>query len=189
MGEPDHAFITRRRLLAGVGSAAAAHRAGQSDAAATSEATPAPDAPADHFDQAEAAALGALGKTLVPSAREAGIVRFVDEQLGRASPMLTLKYLDYAGEYADFYRQGLTALDAQAMARRGRRFADLAAADQTAIVGAVAGGTAEGWSGPPAPLFYFALRGDAVDVVYGTHEGFARLGVPAMPHIVPPQEW
>jgi len=30
------------------------------------------------------------------------------------------------------------------------------------------------------------VRSDAVDVVYGTVEGFERLGVPYMPHILPP---
>jgi hypothetical protein len=32
---------------------------------------------------------------------------------------------------------------------------------------------------------YFVLRSDAVDVVYGTMEGYESLGVPYMPHIVP----
>jgi hypothetical protein len=50
-------------------------------------------------------------------------------------------------------------------------------------------GAPAGWRGPSAPLFYFALRSDAVDVVYGTIEGFRKLNVPYMPHIVPPRRW
>jgi hypothetical protein len=33
------------------------------------------------------------------------------------------------------------------------------------------------------------LRNDAIDVVYGTVEGFARLSVPYMPHILPQRSW
>lgn len=46
-----------------------------------------------------------------------------------------------------------------------------------------------GWSGPPAPLVYFVLRSDALDVVYGTEAGFALLDVPYMPHIPPERRW
>jgi len=47
----------------------------------------------------------------------------------------------------------------------------------------------DGWSGPPSPFFYFVSRADAVDVFYGTVEGFARLGIPYMPHIAPLKRW
>jgi hypothetical protein len=33
------------------------------------------------------------------------------------------------------------------------------------------------------------LRSDAVDVVYGTMEGYASLGIPYMPHIAPTKRW
>jgi hypothetical protein len=36
---------------------------------------------------------------------------------------------------------------------------------------------------------YFLLRSDAVDVVYGTVEGYAALGIPYMPHIAPTKRW
>jgi hypothetical protein len=38
-------------------------------------------------------------------------------------------------------------------------------------------------------LFWFVLRSDAVDVVYGTKEGVERLGLPYMAHIEPPSRW
>ena len=38
-------------------------------------------------------------------------------------------------------------------------------------------------------MFGGGRRSDAVDVVYGTPEGFAKLGVPYMPHIMPPTSW
>jgi hypothetical protein len=45
------------------------------------------------------------------------------------------------------------------------------------------------WSGPPPPLFYMMVRSDAVDVVYGTKEGFDQLNVPYMAHIMPRERW
>ena len=41
----------------------------------------------------------------------------------------------------------------------------------------------------PAGQAYFVLRSDAVDVVYGTMEGYERLGVPYLPHIAPDKRW
>ena len=57
------------------------------------------------------------------------------------------------------------------------------------MVGKIAGGEIEGWEGPPAGFFYFVLRSDAVDVVYGTKTGFEVLGVPYMAHIEPTSDW
>ena len=36
---------------------------------------------------------------------------------------------------------------------------------------------------------YLVLRSDAVDVVYGTVEGYEALGIPYMPHIAPDKRW
>ena len=47
----------------------------------------------------------------------------------------------------------------------------------------------DGWQGPPGPFIYNVLRGDAVDVVYATMDGYAALGVPYMPHIAPTKKW
>ena len=43
--------------------------------------------------------------------------------------------------------------------------------------------------GFPTFLFYMCLRSDAVDVVYGTPEGFKKLNIPYMQHIMPPEGW
>ena len=47
----------------------------------------------------------------------------------------------------------------------------------------------EGWQGPAGPFVYLVLRSDAVDVVYGTMDGYAALGIPYMPHIAPSKRW
>lgn len=78
-----------------------------------------------------------------------------------------------------------------ARAQNNAAFADLGEADRHAIVrGLGAPANPASWTLPlPARLFYFALRSDAVDVVYGTVEGFQKLGIPYMPHIAPPRNW
>jgi len=58
-----------------------------------------------------------------------------------------------------------------------------------ALQAAFTGKAFAGWDGPPAGFIYFVLRSDAIDVLYGTPEGFERLGVPYMAHIQPPAGW
>jgi len=59
---------------------------------------------------------------------------------------------------------------------------------QTVITG-MAADTLTGWAGPPASYVLFVLRADALDVTYGTPEGFENLGIPYMAHIMPEQFW
>jgi len=137
--------------------------------------------------EAEAATLEAFGDVLLPGAREAGIALFVDHHLSVAAPdsLLTVRYMDLPPPYAPFYKGGLAALDAFA----GGRFADLAPDRAVALVKTIAATVPTGWRGPPSPMLYFAVRSDAVDVVYGTVEGFEKLHVPYMAHIAPETKW
>lgn len=140
---------------------------------------------------AQAATLAKFGDALLPGAGAAGIAHFVDQQLGAAPDecMLMLKYLPVAPPYASFYTAGLDALDALARSHHGAAFAACTAGQKTALIAPLLGGKVEGWSGPPAPLFYMAVRSDAVDVVYGSSDGAHALGLPTMEHIVPPRPW
>jgi hypothetical protein len=45
------------------------------------------------------------------------------------------------------------------------------------------------WQGLPASLVYFVLRADALDVRYGTQQGFTDLNIPYMAHIAPVTQW
>ena len=134
---------------------------------------------------AEAAWLAALGEAIAPPSRAGGLVRFVDHHITipSADSLLALRYLDVAPPYAAFYRPGLAAL-----ARRGPPppKGDAGWAD---LLKALASDGGPDWSGPPAPLFLFAIRLDAIDIAYGTRAGFARLGVEYLPHIVPETDW
>ena len=47
----------------------------------------------------------------------------------------------------------------------------------------------EGWQGRPGGFVYMVLRSDAVDVVYGTMEGYEALGIPYQAHIAPEKRW
>ena len=143
------------------------------------------------LSDAEAATVDALGEILLPGSAAAGLSHFIDHQLG-ASPedqLLMIKYLGVPAPFAPFYQGGLTAVNGFARAQKGQPFADLGQADQAELVGAFAQANPVGWQGPPGPFFYFVLRNDAVDVVYGTKDGIESLDVPYMAHIEPPSRW
>jgi hypothetical protein len=181
--------LSRRALVARTG----ASLAGLSIATALGRMTPAQahaaQVPLTTLSDPEAEALAALGDALLPGAREAGIVEYVDSQLEADQPLLMYRYLDVPIPTTDFYRGALAALDAYAVAQHGQPFAGCAPEQQGAVIGAIATDQAEGWQGPPGSLVYFVVRGDALDVVYGTMDGFAKLGVPYMAHIEPTARW
>jgi hypothetical protein len=140
---------------------------------------------------AEVANLEVLGEILLPGAREAGIAHFIDHQLAvdAADCLLLIRYLDVPPPYLDIYRPALAALDAASQAAYQKAFTALDEKTAISLVRTMSERNPEGWQGPPAPLFYFAVRSDAVDVVYGTEEGFDRLGIPYMAHIRPTAKW
>lgn len=149
------------------------------------------DVPLTTLDETQARLLERFGDVLLPGASDAGIAHFVDHHLGvpAADSLLMLRYLDVPSPYADFYRGGLAALDAHARKLHGAGFAALDDGLANLLVGQIISAQPEGWEGPPAPFFTFVVRSDAVDVVYGTRGGLARLGVPVMAHLEPEREW
>lgn len=144
---------------------------------------------------AEVDLLEAFGEALAPGARENGIAHFVDQQLSvdPNDALLMIKSFNVPPPYADFYRAGLAALDGHCRAVHGKPLVELDEKATTAVmdglVATLGGAQPEGWEGPPAVLVYLGVRSDAVDVVYGTVDGFRRLGVPYMPHIMPAKPW
>lgn len=139
----------------------------------------------------EAETLGHLAETLVPGARAAGVVEYVDSQLAAepAESLLIARYFGVGAPFRDFYAAALASLDSVAQAAHGRNFAALSPNAALALAASLLAGPPPAWTGPPAPLFYLTVRGDAVDVVYGTQSGFETLGVPYMEHITPPRRW
>jgi gluconate 2-dehydrogenase subunit 3-like protein len=139
----------------------------------------------------EVRSLDAFGEVLLPGSAEAGLAHFIDHQLNTAPPeqLLMIKYLGVSAPFAGFYSGGLAALDATASALHGLPFAALDDEQQTRLVARISGTNPDGWSGPPAPFFYFVIRNDAIDVMYGTQSGVESLGIPYMAHIEPPSRW
>src|SRR5258708_2904242 len=116
--------------------------------------------------------LEALGETLVPSAREAGIAHFIDQQLSVPphESLLQARIFNFRPPFAEFYRTAITMVDDASRKMFGRDFAQLPAADQRAFVDRMRQNKIEGWTGRPAAIAYAVLRADAVDVLYGTME-------------------
>ena len=139
----------------------------------------------------EAETLESLGETLLPGARAAGVAHFIDQQLSvpPEEALLEARILNVRPPYVNFYRAAIGAIDRASQARSGGRFALLNAIEQREFVDLMRQGKLEGWQGPPAPFVYFVTRSDAVDVVFGTLEGYASLGIPYMAHIAPERRW
>ncbi len=139
----------------------------------------------------EVRTLEALGDILLPGSAAAGLAHFIDHQLNAVpqDQLLMIKYLGVSPPFTSFYSGGLAALNEYANDQHGAVFSELYDEQRTALVGKMAQANPEVWAGPPAPFFYFVLRSDAVDVVYGTRQGFEDLGIPYMAHIEPPSRW
>ena len=180
---------SRRELLARMGTGLVAITVDTAFGQLTPARARARSAPLRILDAAEGRTLEALGEVLLPGATEAGIAHFVDDQLSRENSMLLLKYLDFTSNYLDFYKQGLRGLERVSQARFQTSFPPLEPAQKTELVREMSQKDPSAWTGPPAPLFFFVIRNDAVDVVYGTPQGFEKLGIPYMAHILPPQKW
>ncbi len=139
----------------------------------------------------EVSVLEAVAEILLPGAKQSGVAHFVDHQLGVDANdcLLMLKYFNYPPPYTDFYRAALREINKLSHTLYASDVAELDQTNAHKLIESIRDGSADSWGGPPAALVYHALRNDAVDVVYGTVEGFKKLGIPYMEHILPPQGW
>ena len=149
------------------------------------------DVPFSVLDQTEVDILEATCEHLLSGARENGVAHFVDRQLSLEpnDSLLFIKCFNLEPPYLDFYRSALAQISQLAETVYGAGAGELDQAGAASLISSLRDGNAPGWSGPPPPLVYHALRNDAVDVVYGTMEGFADLGIPYLAHIEPPRAW
>ena len=139
----------------------------------------------------EAETIEALGETLLPGARQAGIAHFIDHQISvpAEEALLEARIMNVRPPYANFYRAAVGAVNRSSQATHGRKFAELTTLEQRDFVNLMRQNKIDGWQGPGAGFVYFLLRSDAVDVVHGTVEGYKALGIPYMPHIAPDRRW
>jgi hypothetical protein len=184
--------IERRAFMRGAGLGALAFTLGGAEVLLTPREARAQNIAFRTLNAAEVETLEALGEALVPGAREAGVSHFVDQQISipAEEALLELRILNVRPPYANFYRAALGAVDRASQAKNGgRRFAALGAAEQHGFIDTMRQNKIDGWQGPAGGFVYTALRNDAIDVVYGTMDGYAALGVPYMPHIAPTKRW
>jgi hypothetical protein len=139
----------------------------------------------------EAESLEALGEALVPGAREAGVAHFIDQQVSvpPGEALLEARIVNIKPPFINYYRAAIGGVEKASTARSGKRFAALSASEQHDFIDQLRLNKLDGWQGPPAAQVYFVLRSDAVDVVYGTMDGYESLGVPYLPHIAPDKRW
>lgn len=183
-------MMGRRRFVAGAVPASLAASAALTGAGPPARAQTVQEPADQHFSKNEANILAAWCDVIAPGAAAAGVVRFVDGNLAGPYPssMLLLRYLA-AADMAGFYHHGLAGIEQEAKHRFDAGFADLSDAQRHEIVAAAATGKMQVWTDPDPNFFYFITRSDAVDVVYGTEAGFARLDIAYLPHIAPPRPW
>jgi len=183
--------MERRVFLKGAGMGMLAFTVGGANVLMTPGQARAQGVPFRLLKAHEAETIEALGETLVPGAQRAGVAHFVDQQVSvpPGEALLEARQLNVRPPFINFYRAAIGAVDKAAEARSGRRFAALSAPEQRDFVDLMRQNKIDGWQGPAGGFVYLILRSDAVDVVYGTMEGYESLGVPYMPHIAPEKRW
>jgi hypothetical protein len=183
--------IERRAFMKGAAIGTLAFTVGAAEVMLTPRQAHAQNVPLRTLTADQAATLDAVGETLVPGAKHAGITNFVDQQISipPEQALLQARILNVRPPYANFYRAMLGAIDGASNKAKGRKFADLSPQEQHDFINLMRQNKIDGWQGPPGPFVYTVLRSDAVDVVYSTMEGYAALGIPYMPHIAPTKEW
>ena len=181
--------IERRAFMQGAG--ALAFMVGGTEVLLTPGEARAQGVPLRSLKADEAETIEALGETLVPDARKAGIANFIDQQISvpAEEALLEARILNVRPPYANFYRAAIGAIDRASTARGGKPFAQLDAAAHHEFIDLMRQNKIDGWQGPPGPFVYLVLRSDAIDVVYGTMAGYESLGIPYMAHIAPTKRW
>jgi len=139
----------------------------------------------------EASVLEAICDHLLPGAKVDGVAHFVDWNLSQAPNdcSLFIKWFNVPPPYAGFYKAALAVLDEVSYSTYQKDITGLNKTEAGRLIESLRDGKIPGWYGPSAPLAYHILRNDAVDVVYGTMEGFDNLGIPYLAHIEPPRTW
>jgi hypothetical protein len=185
------ADIERRAFVKGATLGALAFTVSGSTVMLTARQARAVNVPFRMLKENEAETIESMGETLVPGARSAGIAHFIDQQISvpPEQALLQARILNVKPPFANFYRAAVKAIEASSDKTFGMKFAMLSPGDKREFVNQMRQNKTAGWQGPPGPFVYTILRSDAVDVVYGTMEGYEALGVPYMAHIEPDRRW
>ena len=150
------------------------------------------DVPLQVFSKKEVLTLEALAEAIVPGARQAGICHYLDHHLaqGPEDCLLMIKYLGLPPQaYTSFYQSGLDNASKHAKSRFHKQWSALKTEQGTLLLEDMVNDKIPAWQSAPASFFFFVLRSDASDLVYGTVEGFEGIDFPYMPHITPEVSW
>jgi hypothetical protein len=185
------ATIERRAFMKGATLGALAFTVGGSTVMLTARQARARNVPFRLLKEAEADIIEAIGDTLVQGARAAGVAHFIDQQVSvpPEEALLQARILNVRPPFVNFYRAAVTAIDSGSQRLLGYKFTEAPPDQQIEFVHNMRQNKIDGWQGPPAAFVYTILRSDAVDVVYGTMEGYEMLGIPYQAHIVPERRW
>ena len=185
------AIIERRAFIKGATLGALAFTVGGSTVMLTAGEARARNVPFRLLKDAEAEIIEAMGETLVQGARAAGVAHFIDHQISvpAEEALLQARIMNVRPPFANFYRAAVDGDRWRQPAHSARKFAQLTPVEQREFVHNMRQNKIDGWQGPPAPFVYTVLRSDAVDVVYGTMEGYEALGIPYQAHIAPEKRW
>src|SRR3954471_20488724 len=131
-------MVGRRDFIRGAALGALAFTVGGAQVLLTPRQARAQGVPFRLLKADEAETLEALGETLVPGARAAGVAHFIDQQVSvpPEESLLQARILNVKPPYVNFYRAALAAIDRATLARDGPRFAALRAPEQREFVDA-----------------------------------------------------
>ena len=113
--------IQRRAFMKGAAIGALAFSVGGAEVMLTPRQAQAQNIPLRTLTPEQGATLGAMGEALVPGAKDAGVVNFVDQQLSipAEQALLEARIMNVRPPYANFYRAALGAVDKASQANNG----------------------------------------------------------------------
>src|SRR5579871_6453785 len=116
--------MERRAFMQGAAMGALAFSVGGVDVLLTAREARAQGAAFKTLTSEQVATLEALGETLVPGAREAGIAHYIDQQISGPADdaLLVARVMSIRPPFANFYRASLGAIDRAAQAQSNKHF-------------------------------------------------------------------
>ena len=179
--------VGRRQFIIGAVAAASAMRVASESYASTAAET---SMSFQTFSEIQGNTYAAWCDLLVSGAAAAGVAHFADKYVsGPYEQSSLLSRFLVTPPLSGFYLAGVAGIDKESQAHFGAAFLSLAHDEQLKIVDAAVRSKTQAWSTPDPFLFYLISRSDAVDVVYGTEQGFQTLDFPYQAHIEPPTPW
>ena len=142
------------------------------------------------FNKMQAETFAAWCNLIVNGSANAGVAYFVDKYISNpyAQSLIMARFFEDS-PLSDFYIAGIAGIDKESREQFDRTFVLLESDKQLQIINAASQSKTRIWVKPSPFIFYLMSRSDAIDVVYGTEQGFQNLDIPYLAHLPPPQPW